>query len=159
MSIRILSVSTSFALLLTTMFVQSSLAKDWKYPKLSPGMSGQTRDGNTLLTSSSVQEVSDGFQTVLKWYAEQANVPDLADNYQEYLKRDKSEPDISTGSKDIVHVSKKAESRGTLLYSFTPQLQHVTMFIPDEEGDVVVVTISGTPDQTTVQVLHRHQPG
>lgn len=127
---------------------------DWSYPGADRGSSGTTRHGDAVLGAHYCKDVTDDFGTVLDWYAKRAGMPSVSNDYRDFVNRPEGAPDDAFGNLSAVKAEGDAPTLSTIVYAFTPAHQHVTLMLaPNAEQARVVISIAGSPDKTTIQVV------
>lgn len=127
----------------------------WRYPRQSPGVTGHTEINKESIANYSSRDISDDFDTVVKWYAEKINAKALTEALEKYANRDDGSPDISHGAATATDISSKSTFTTSITYFLTPHHKHVTFLHPTDTGDVIVVSIAGTPERTSVQIVEK----
>ena len=129
----------------------------WRYPKQSPGVSGRTVLSKESAATYWSRDISDDFDTVVNWYAKKLDANGLTEALEKFANRDDAAHDISHGSATATAISSEPDSTSTtsITYFLTPHHKHVTILHPTAEGEVIVLSIAGTPKRTSVHFVEK----
>jgi hypothetical protein len=143
----------SICFLIATLLVTTNTfaAEDWKYPGDSVGDSGVANSGDQKLATYWSQEIDHSVDRAIKWLAKKLSDTSLPRSLKNYQNRKPGSPDLSTGTKSHIFSGGDKPSRSvTIVYTFSPTNKHVTALYPDESGDMIVISISGSDKGGTI---------
>ncbi len=105
-------------------------------------------------TSREVHTSVASFEDIVKWYAERLVVPDLPKKLAAFNKRVVAEPEHRAE-----HLSRPdddpTKAQPLVTSWFTSNQKQVTTLFPDENGDVIAISILGMEEKTRILVMRR----
>ncbi|NND99105.1 MAG: hypothetical protein HKN47_17445 [Pirellulaceae bacterium] len=103
-------------------------------------------------TSRTVHASVARFEDVIQWYSEKIGGTNLPEKLDAYTKRTPGKVDVHDGTAFDI----KSVPTTLITFRFTSGYKQITFLPPVVDGDVVAVTLLGTKDETSIQVVRKH---
>lgn len=131
--------------------------KDWMYPELQKvGSAGELTLGGTAISRHFHYFTDDPFPKVILWYAQKHGVKKDHELFEKLKGTNPEDLKPFGGTIKNAALGGEQSAASIVVYEFAPNRAHVTIVKEDpENGQTIIVSISGDASKTTVQFVQR----